>query len=86
MALQPFAGPLPLFSFLIFYRVSRTPWTEDQAAARPLPAHRTARTENKRTQTSMRRVGFETMIPVFERAETVHDLDRAATVIGVMGM
>jgi hypothetical protein len=27
-------------------------------------------------------VGFELMIPVFERAKTVHDLDRAATVIG----
>jgi hypothetical protein len=27
----------------------------------------------------MPRVGFETMIPVFERAKTVHVLDRAAT-------
>jgi hypothetical protein len=26
--------------------------------------------------------GFETRIPVFERANTVHALDRAATVIG----
>jgi hypothetical protein len=30
----------------------------------------------------MSRVGFEPMIPVFERAKTVHALDRAATVIG----
>jgi hypothetical protein len=30
----------------------------------------------------MPRVGFEPMIPVFERAKTVHALDRAATVIG----
>jgi hypothetical protein len=30
----------------------------------------------------MRRVGFEPTIPVFERAKTVHALDRAATVIG----
>jgi hypothetical protein len=27
-------------------------------------------------------VGFESTTPVFERAETVHALDRAATVIG----
>jgi hypothetical protein len=30
----------------------------------------------------MPRVGFESTIPVFERAKTVHALDRAATVIG----
>jgi hypothetical protein len=30
----------------------------------------------------MPRVGFEITIPAFERAETVHALDRAATVIG----
>jgi hypothetical protein len=37
--------------------------------------------QNKRTQTSMPRVGLEATIPVFERAKTVHSLDRAATVI-----
>jgi hypothetical protein len=42
--------------------------------ARPLPAHTTSRTE-----TSMPQVGFEPTIPVFERAKTVHALDRAAT-------
>jgi hypothetical protein len=30
----------------------------------------------------MHRVGLEPTIPVFERAKTVHALDRAATVIG----
>jgi hypothetical protein len=30
----------------------------------------------------MLRVGFEPMVPVFERAKTVHALDRAATAIG----
>jgi hypothetical protein len=30
----------------------------------------------------MPRVGFESTIPVFERAKTVHASDRAATVIG----
>jgi hypothetical protein len=41
-------------------------------------------TQNKHTQTSMPRVGFETTIPEFKRAKTVHALDRAATVIGGM--
>jgi hypothetical protein len=39
-------------------------------------------TRNKRTQTSIHRVGFEPKTPVFERAKTVHALDRAATVAG----
>jgi hypothetical protein len=30
----------------------------------------------------MPQVGFEPTIPVFERAKTVHALDRTATVIG----
>jgi hypothetical protein len=55
----------------------------DQPVARPLPAHRTAQTQNKRTQTSMPQVRFEPTTPVFKRAKTVHDLDRAATVIGI---
>jgi hypothetical protein len=37
------------FSFLIFYTVGRTPWTGDQPVSWPLPAHRTARTQNKLT-------------------------------------
>jgi hypothetical protein len=44
--------------------------------------HRTAQTQNKRTQTSMSQVGFEPTIPVFERLKTVHALDRSDTVIG----
>jgi hypothetical protein len=32
----------------------------------------------------MPRVGFEPMIPMLERAMTVHALDRAATVIGII--
>jgi hypothetical protein len=31
----------------------------------------------------MSQVVFEPTIPVFERAKTVHDLDRKATVIGL---
>jgi hypothetical protein len=59
------------------------PWMGDQPVARPLPTHRTTQTQNKRTQTSMLRVGFEPTIPVFEQAKTVHALDCAATVIDV---
>jgi hypothetical protein len=70
------------FSFLIFYTVGSTSWKGDQFAARPLPAHRTAQTENKRTQTPMPKLGFDPTIPVFEREKIVHALDRAATVIG----
>jgi hypothetical protein len=82
MALQPFVGPWPLFSFLIFYTNGTTPWAGDQPIARPLPTHRTTQTQNKRTQTSMPRVGFQPTIPVCERAKTVHALDRTVTVIG----
>jgi hypothetical protein len=38
VALQPFAGPWPLFQFHnLFYTVGRTPWTNNQPVARPLP-------------------------------------------------
>jgi hypothetical protein len=59
-----------------------TRWTKDQPVARPLPTRRTTQTQIKPTQTSMFRVGFEPTIPVFERANIVHALDCAATVIG----
>jgi hypothetical protein len=75
---------LTAFSFSwSFYTVGRTPWTGDQPVAKPLPAHRTAQTYNKRTQTSMPQVGFQSTVPEFELAKTFHALDRAATVIGV---
>jgi hypothetical protein len=67
---------------LIFYAVGKTPWTGDQAVARPLPARRKAQTQNKRTQTSTPQVAFESKVPVFEWAKTIHGLDRAAVVIG----
>jgi hypothetical protein len=52
------------------------------SAAKPLPTDITAQTQNKRTQTSMPRVGFELINTVFERTTAVHALDRAATVTG----
>jgi hypothetical protein len=75
-------GPWPLFQFLNLYTVGRTSW--DQPVSRPLPTHRTTQTQSKRTQTSMPRLEFEPMIPVFERMITVDALDRAASVIGML--
>jgi hypothetical protein len=75
-------GPWPLLQFLNLYIDVRTPWMGDQPVARLLPTHRTTQTQNKRTQTSMTRIGFEPTIPVFERAKMVHALDFASTVIG----
>jgi hypothetical protein len=43
--------------------------------------HRTTRTEKKRGQTYMPRVGFEPRVKVFERAKTFHALDQEVTVI-----
>jgi hypothetical protein len=56
--------------------------TGDQPVVRTLPAHGTAQTGNKRTQTFMPQVVFEPMIPVFQLAKTVITLDCTATVIG----
>jgi hypothetical protein len=56
----------------------------DEPVSRPLPTHRTTQRQNKRTQTSMPRVGFDPTIIAFERTKTVHALDRAATVISVV--
>jgi hypothetical protein len=82
MALQPFVETWPLFQFLNLYIVGGTPCTGDQPVARLLPAYMTAQTQNKRTQTSMRQMGFELTIAVFKQAKTFHTLDRTATVIG----
>jgi hypothetical protein len=71
------------FSFVIeYYPVGRTPWTRDKPVARPLVTHRTAQTQNERTQTSMTRVGLEPTIPVFEQEKRLHALDSVVTVIG----
>jgi hypothetical protein len=84
MVLQPL-WTLAAFQFLNLYAVGRTTWTGDQPVARPLPTYRTTETQNKRTQTSMPRDGFEPTVPAFEREKTVHALDGAANVIGEDG-
>jgi hypothetical protein len=77
-------GNLPLFQFHNLYTVGRTAWMGDQPVARPLPTHKTTQTQNKRTETPMPWAGLDPIIPVFERAETVHVVDRAATVTGII--
>jgi hypothetical protein len=74
MALQPFAGPWPPFQFLDLLH-SRWDSFYGGSGRRKAAAC---------THTSMLPVGLEPTIPVFERAKTVHALDRAATAIGAV--
>jgi hypothetical protein len=67
-------GTWPLFQFINLHAVGKTPWTGDQPVARPLL--RTIQTQNKRTQTSMARVGFEPTIAAFKRAKTVDGTEK----------
>jgi hypothetical protein len=64
--------------FLNPKKVGRTPWMTDQPIANPLPEQ----THNKHKQRSIPWVGFEPMIPVFDRAKAIHVLNRAVTVVG----
>jgi hypothetical protein len=70
------------FSFLIF----RQPAGLHGRGISPSQCCYQTQTQNKRGQTAIPRVGFETTTLVFERAKTVHALDRAATVIGLRGL
>jgi hypothetical protein len=69
------------FSFLIYTQSVGLLGRGSGRLKATLPAHRTTQTQNKREQTSMPSVVLEPTTSVFERAKTVHDLDRAATVI-----
>jgi hypothetical protein len=85
MALQPFVGLWPLFQFLNLYAVGRTPSTEiSPSQGLYLHAEQHKHRINAYRHISMLLVVFEPAIPVFERAKTVQDLDRAATVIGLL--
>jgi hypothetical protein len=68
------------FGFLILYTVGTTPWKGTSPSQGRYTQYK--HTQNKRTRTSMSRVGFETTTLVFERAKTFHGVDREATVIG----
>jgi hypothetical protein len=54
------------------------------ARIKATPTHRTTQTQNKRKQIFTPLVGFELTIPGFEREKTVHVLDLAAIVIGIL--
>jgi hypothetical protein len=58
-------------SFLITFTNGRPPWTGDQLVARPLPKHRTTRTQNKRVHTPNFHVlcGIRTHDPGFRASE-----------------
>jgi hypothetical protein len=80
---SPLIGLGLFLSFPIKHRFSRTPWTGDEPAARPL-LHTGQQNQNKCTQTSMPRVGLKPTTPVFERANIVPALDCSNTVMGTM--
>jgi hypothetical protein len=82
MAVQPFVDLGRFFSVLIYTQWFRTFWMGDWPVAKLQQTHRTTQTQNKRIYTSIPRVGFESKLPVLERAKTVHASERAATVIG----
>jgi hypothetical protein len=82
MALQPLVDLDSFFSFLIYIQsVGLLGRGISPSQGRYL--HTEQYKQNKRTQTSMPRVGFEPIIPVFERVKTVHASDLATTVIGL---
>jgi hypothetical protein len=83
VALQPFVGPWPLFLFLDPFTQSVEFLGRGISPSQGRYPHRTAQTQNKRIQASMPRMGFETTIPVFERAKTVHASDSVAALIGI---
>jgi hypothetical protein len=81
MALDPSVGPWPLSRLLNLYTVGSIPWT-GRSARRKASTH----TQNKSTPASMPLVGYEPTIPVFERVNTIHTLDRATTVISALDL
>jgi hypothetical protein len=76
--LQSFCWTWPLFQFLNPIHSRQDP-LDGESVRRKASTY----TQNKGTQTFMPRVRFERVTPVFERAKTVHVLDRAATVTGM---
>jgi hypothetical protein len=86
MALQPFVGPSPLFQFLDPIHSGYDSLDGGSARRKASTFTKNNQTQNKRTKTSMPRVGFKLTIPASERAKTVHALHRAATVIGFINI
>jgi hypothetical protein len=83
MTRKPSAGPRPVLQFRNPIS-SRHDCLEGGSTRHKASAtHTVTRTQNKHIQTSTLRVGLEPMNPVFKRANTVHALDRVATVNGL---
>jgi hypothetical protein len=81
MALQPYLGPWPPFYFLNLYTVGLLGRGISPSQGRYLHTEQ----HKHRSKADMHpclELGFEPMIPVFERANTVHASDSAATLIG----
>jgi hypothetical protein len=78
-------GPGLFNSVIFFYTDGRISWTGDQPIARPLPTHRAAQTQNKCTENDpCLWVELKPTIPAFEKVKTVHAIDRAAPVAGIL--
>jgi hypothetical protein len=75
---SPLLGTGLFFSFVIFFTQTVGLFGRVISTLQGRYLHRTTQTQNKSTQRSMSWVGFESMIPAFERAKTVHAWDRAA--------
>jgi hypothetical protein len=87
MTLQPFSLALAAFFFQILDLFTQSVGLLGRriSLSQVRYLHTGQHKQNKPTNTSMPQVGLEPTIPVFERAKTVHALDRAATEIGSMG-
>jgi hypothetical protein len=83
MGLQPFVGPWPFFSFLIY---TQPLGLFGPARHNALYLHTEQHKQNKHTQISMTQFGFDPTIPVFERENMVHILDSAVTVVDNKGL
>jgi hypothetical protein len=83
MSLQPSIGPRSRFQFLDLLRSWYDSLARGISPSQSRYLHAEQHKQNKYTQISTSQVGFESTIPVFERAKTVHTLHRAATLIGI---
>jgi hypothetical protein len=82
MVLPAHSGPRPLSQFRNHFSQMVGLLGRVISPSQDRYLHRTTQTQNKRTQTSMSRVGFEATVPPSERAKKVHVLNRAATLTG----
>jgi hypothetical protein len=84
--LQPFFGPWPLFQFLNLFTqsVGLLGWVISPSQGRYV--HTGQHKHRINIQTSMAQMWFEPTIPVFERAKTIHALDRAAQQVTIAAL